>query len=265
MNPYFSGEVLHGDNFTEAEITQWYNDEKEGYAGLVSGYKSYEYSYHQINRMYGFNYLPDKKFQRVLGIGSAFGHEFVPIAGQIENLYILEPSDNLVSDAIGGVKTNYKKPNIDGTIDFPTDYFDLIICFDTMHHIPNVKHVLTEMHRCLAPGGFLLLKEPVNSMGDWSKPRAGLTKWERGIPYQYFKKNLPEIGFKVVKKHHFFTMTSFLIRKTEKLLSKPIYRYKFYLWVDKYLSKLLSFNTPYHPTSIWQRIGPTEIFYILTK
>ncbi|MDR6570598.1 Methyltransferase domain-containing protein [Chitinophaga ginsengisegetis] len=265
MEKYFSGEVLHGDDFTLDEIRQWYDDEKEGYAGLVSGYKDYHYGYHRVNQLFGFKYLPEKKFKRVLGIGSAFGHEFKPISSQIESLYILEPSDNLVSDTIGQVKVTYKKPNVDGKIDFPDNYFDLIVCFDTLHHIPNVKNVLREMYRCLEPGGHLLLKEPVNSMGDWRETRQGLTKWERGIPYEYFRKNIPEIGFKVVKKNHFFTMTSFLVRKTEKLLAKPIYEYPFYLFIDKYLSKIFSWNIKYHPVNKWQRISPTEIFYILSK
>ncbi|WP_158563296.1 class I SAM-dependent methyltransferase [Chitinophaga silvatica] len=265
MEQYFSGEVLHGDNFTLDEIKQWYNDEKEGYAGLVSDHENYAYGYHRVNKLYGFKYLPQKKYKKVLGIGSAYGHEFMPIASQIESLYILEPSDKLVSDVIGDVKVIYQKPNVDGTIDFPDDHFDLIICFDTLHHIPNVKHVLTEMHRCLEPGGFLLLKEPVNSMGDWREPRQGLTKWERGIPYQYFKKNLSTIGFKVVKKNHFFTMTSFLVRKTEKFLGNPIYKFGWYIWIDKYLSKILSSNINYHPKNKWQRMYPTEIFYVLSK
>lgn len=80
MDKYFAGEILHGDDFTFEQIKQWYEDEKEGYSGLVAGYKKgYHYNYHNLNKLYGFNYLPKKKYVNVLGIGSAFGDEFAPI------------------------------------------------------------------------------------------------------------------------------------------------------------------------------------------
>lgn len=87
-------------------------------------------------------------------------------------------------------------------------------------------------------------------MGDWRKGRKGLTKRERGIPYGYFKEIIPKLGFKVVKESPHFTMTSFLVRKTNKLLPKPLYEYKSYLIADKYFSKLMKWNYCYHPKNM---------------
>jgi SAM-dependent methyltransferase len=266
MDKYFSGEVLYGDDFSKEQISQWYEDEKEGYADLVAGYKKeYHYGYRHLDELYGYKYLPKRRYGNVLGIGSAYGDEFRPIATQIDHLYILEPSDHLVTDHIDGMNPVYKKPNIDGTIDFPDGFFDLIVCFATLHHIPNVTHVMNEFYRCLRPGGFLLLKEPINSMGDWREARSGLTKRERGIPYGYFKRMIADLGFKVIRESPHFTMTSFLVRKTGKLLQKSIYEYKAYLLIDKYLSRLFRWNITYHPVTKLKRIAPSKIFYVLSK
>lgn len=48
MDQYFSGKELYGDNFTLEKIEKWYEDEKEGYANLVSGYNEYHYGYHHV-------------------------------------------------------------------------------------------------------------------------------------------------------------------------------------------------------------------------
>lgn len=265
MNSYFSGEKLYGEDFSIGEIKKWHEDEREGYAGLLGGHRNYNYGYHHVNILYGYRFLKGKRYPRVLGIGSAYGNEFEPIKDLIDTLYILEPSENLISDDIWGVKPFYVKPNIDGTMDFPDNYFDLIVCFDTLHHIPNVSYIVSESFRCLNPGGILLMKEPINSMGDWRERRAGLTKHERGIPLDYLRASIKAIGFKIVRENVFFTMTSFLVRKTEIFLGQPIFKYKTYVLIDKYLSKVLKWNISYHPKNMLKRIAPSSVFFVLSK
>lgn len=266
MEAYFSGEKLYGDDFGPEEIGRWYADEKEGYAQLISGENlTYYYGYHHVNKKYGFNHLPRKRYERVLGIGSAYGEEFVPILPFIDQLYILEPSDALKTAFVGGARPRYVKPNESGRMDFPEDFFDLIVCFDTLHHIPNVSYVLSEAYRCLRQGGYFLVKEPVGSMGDWRHPRPGLTQRERGIPYPYFLDAFDKLGFKVLRQSRFFTMTSFLERKTKKLLPRPIFSYRSYLWIDQALSWIFRRNLVYHPRNRWQRIGPSSVFFVLSK
>ncbi|HVX00668.1 MAG TPA: class I SAM-dependent methyltransferase [Candidatus Babeliaceae bacterium] len=266
MQVFFSGQELYGDNFSLEEISKWYADEKEGYADLIKERPNeYRYGYHEVNKYYGFKYLPKGKFGRTLGIGSAYGHEFIPILDQIQELYVLEPSDSLISPELRGIPVIYKKPSIDGKIDFADDFFDLIICFDTLHHIPNVSRILFEMARCLKPGGFLLFKEPIISMGNWNEPRIGLTKRERGIPLNFFRKTLKDLQLIVIKESLFFTMTSFITRKTSKVFKRPIFEHKGYLLFDNMLSRMFSWNIIYHASNKWQRIAPSEVFYVVTK
>ena len=266
MEHYFTGQEIYGDTFTLPEIQSWYEDEKEAYAELVAQYEqTYTYGYHHINIVHGFQYLPKQKFNQVLGLGSAYGYEFEPIQSAIANLVILEPSDHLKSNKIGNINVSYKKPNIDGHIDYPDDHFDLIVCFATLHHIPNVSYVLSELYRCVRKGGYVLIKEPIHSMGDWRLPRKGLTKRERGIPYPYFKQTFTNLGFTTVKESPHFTLTTVLTRKTRKLLRRPIYTYRAYVLFDKFVSQLFKWNISYHPTTRFKRIAPAEMMFVLTK
>ncbi len=42
---------------------------------------------------------------------------------------------------------------------FPSNYFDLIICKDSLHHFKNVKKALKEMHRILNKNGLIYIQD----------------------------------------------------------------------------------------------------------
>ncbi len=58
-------------------------------------------------------------------------------------------------------KFNFHFKNIkeDGRLDFPDNYFDLVSCFFTLHHIPYLSQILKEIKRVLKPNGLLLIIE----------------------------------------------------------------------------------------------------------
>lgn len=266
MKDYLSGKKLYGDDFSINQIERWYLEESEGYADLGSdNLANYTYNYHNLNSRYAFSKLSNAKFENVLGFGSAYGFEFEPIVDKIGSITIVEPSEKLISNKIGHLTPKYVKPAIDGKIDSPDNSFDLITCFGTLHHIPNVSFVISEFTRVIKPGGIILLREPVNSMGDWTKPRPGLTKNERGIPPKIFDSIIKSNNLKIVSKNYCLTMTSALQRTIGNFFKKPLHYYKSYLFIDMILSKLFAWNFYYHPTKMSQRIGPTSIFYLLQK
>ncbi len=267
---YLSGERLYGDDLPLEQIASWYEDEREGYAQLVEQYGWAEaqgrYSYHPLNVFYGYRHLPKEAFfARAMGLGSATGEEFLPVLSRIGTIDIVEPSERLKRADLRGVPLHYHRPAIDGTLPFADNSFDLQTCFSTLHHIPNVSRVLRELHRCLAPGGFLLIREPVHSMGDWRYPRPMLTKHERGIPLGFFRQRIAELGFKVVRETLCLAMNAFLQRTVGKWLNVQLTEYKAYIYVDAFLSRLTAFNLHYHPKNLWQRIAPQSVFYVLQK
>jgi SAM-dependent methyltransferase len=260
---YFSGKKLYGDDFSLEQIQEWYRQESEAYAQLY-GIKSQKQTYnHHVNNMYGYKYLKKiSVFDNVLGLGSSWGYEFLPVIDKVKELHIIESSLQTRSKKLGALTPAYHTPNESGVINFPDNSFDLITVFSTLHHIPNVTFVLGELFRVLKPGGYLLLKEPVISMGDWRKKRDGLTVNERGIPEKIFDKAIENSSVYVVQKHYFACMTSFFLRISK---NHCFFKSRPYYMIDKYLSKLFTFNIRYHPATKLQRIAPQSVFYVLRK
>ncbi len=266
FDKYLSGEKLYGNDFTPEQIETWYQEESEGYANLGNTDSSdYFYGYHEMNKLHGFSKIENRKYTNALGIGSAWGHEFMPVIENIEQLTLLEPSTQMQTVKIGNLIPTYVKPRPDGIINFNDNTFDLITCFGVLHHIPNVSFVLNELIRVLMPGGFMMIREPFVSMGDWRKPRNGLTKNERGIPLSIFETAFNNHRIKVLSKNYCFTNTSVIQRLTGKFLKKPIYSFKPYVVFDKSISKILKRNVRYHPTNPIHKIGPSNVFYVVQK
>jgi SAM-dependent methyltransferase len=261
---YFNGELLYGDDFSKDEIEQWFHQEEEAYANMCGNdiVASDLYMYRHVNILYGYKYLKEQQiFNNVLGFGSSWGYEFLPIINKISKLTIIEPSIQTRSAKLGNIIPVYKTPNIEGKIDFPDGMFDLITCFSALHHIPNVTFVLNELFRVLQPGGYILLHEPIRSMGDWRKPRRGLTVNERGIPKEYLERIIKDANMEIIQKHFFSCMTSFIKRIIKKFDSNN----RIYLYIDNVLSRIFLFNVHYHPTTILQKISPSIVFYVLRK
>jgi len=264
ISTFLSGEKLYGDDFSIDEIKNWFADEAEGYADLgAKERKLYHYAYHELNRQHGFKFIRQRVFNEALGIGSAYGDEFKPIVDSIKKITILDPSDAF-SDVhkISGIPCEYVKPGPDGSMPFKNEQFDVITSLGVMHHIPNVTHVMGECFRVLSREGIMLLREPIVSMGDWTKPRQGLTKRERGIPLTLLRKIVMSSGFKIRKESlcHF----PLLPRLANKI---GVAAYNNYLLTvtDTFLSKLFSWNKVYHRTKLYEKFAPAAVYYVLEK
>lgn len=264
------GKLLYGDDYDYERIKKWFDEEKEGYSNL--GTNELEklsediYHYHNLNKLYGFPILESKtNLNKVLGIGSAGGHEFEPIKEKIDHLFILEPSSDLKQNTISGIEINYNSPNISGKMDYQDENFDLITSFGVLHHIPNVSFVISEIHRVLKPNGYFIVREPIISMGDWRHERKGLTKNERGIPVNVFKRIIEENNFDVISENYCFTLTTTINKIFGRFLKHPIYYYRPYLILDKIISNLLKNNVKYFTHNKFNKIYPQNVFFVLKK
>jgi SAM-dependent methyltransferase len=264
MDEYFSGRKVYGDDFNEQQILDWFRDEEQGYANLGSADKqNYQYGYHALNQYYGFKYLPrEKNFNNVLGFGSAYGDELIPLINRMEQITIIEPASLITESNFQGIPIKFAKPRPDGIIEMENNFFDLITCFSTLHHIPNVSKVISELNRVLKPGGYLLLREPTVSMGDWRMPRNGLTKRERGIPVDILKCIINQTGFKIVSENRFdFSLTS----KLKFLTRKSIYNSMPIILIDRILCSLFLWNKRYHAVNVLQKFRPCSVSFVLKK
>ncbi len=264
MDPYFSGRMLYGDDFSVDEIAAWYDDEKEGYANLgAKETASYRYPYHVGHWFHVFRHLPNDRLRNVLGFGSAFGHELEAIVNRTASITIVDPSDAFVHERLGNVPVRYVKPVPSGDLPFPNDSFDLITCFGVLHHIPNVSYVLGELARVLNPGGHLAIREPIVSMGDWRKPRPGLTKRERGIPLRFLESAVRSAGLDPVHESLCeFTLTPLIFRAVR---NGGLYNNRVVTWVDAKLAATFAWKQVYHPQNILQKLQPATVYMILRK
>ena len=226
-------------------IEKWYKEEEEAYDDLEGRDVTQDnFEYTNVDQLFGFSKIPSKKHKKVLGYGASWGFEFIPIIDRIDDLVIIESSEITKSEILGDIKPNYVKANSLGKINFEDNSFDLITSFSVLHHIPNVSFVVSELIRVLSSEGYLLIREPIHSMGDWSVKREGLTKNERGIHYKLLEQFIDQAGGKVIGKTYHFFIYSFL----KRFLGNPRFlKSKWYLKVDSFLSRLFLWNFHYHP------------------
>lgn len=264
---YLDGEAIYGDDFGPSQIADWFEAEKEGYADLGSKDRgSYKYGYHALNRIHGYRALPkDSRFRHALGFGSAYGDELLPIIERTERVTIVDPSDHFAGSQLAGRPVEWVKPHPTGTLPFSDRAFDLITCFGVLHHVPNVSHVLNEFYRVLIPGGLVLVEEPIVSMGDWRRPRPGLTTHERGLPLGPLRDSIARSGLTTRALH----LTGFgpLVWLVRKLGWRTAYNSELFTWGDWLLAESARRNYSYHSyrNTIRERLRPTSMFAILER
>jgi len=257
------GEALYGEDLDTEGQEAWLRDESMGYFGLVSTSENeYRYGYHALNRRHGYQHLPEKRFRSVLGVGSAFGEELAPIAERCSEITILEPAQGFEVDTLRGIRVRYVTPESGGAFPFSDAAFDLLTCLGVLHHLPNVTRVIQESYRCLEPGGFALMREPVVSMGDWRRPRVGLTKHERGIPEPLFREMVVTTGFEIVRERPcMFPLTG----RLRYLFRQPVYNSRLAISIDNVLCGVRFWPKNYHPTRMWHKLRPACVFLVLRK
>jgi SAM-dependent methyltransferase len=258
---YLSGQKLYGDDLGPEDVRKWIAEEQTGYYDLGAGNReAYRYAYHSLNWQHGYAWLPRKEFSSVLGVGSAYGDELLPLVGAVRHITILDPGFRATH--VGQFPVDYVRPEADGGFPFRDSSFDLMTCFSVLHHLPNIRFVVGEMFRCLEPGGVALLREPIVSMGDWRAPRKGLTKHQRGIPLAIFREIVTLCGFHIVREH--LCMFS-LISRLRYLVRGPVYNYRRCAVLDEWLCRLPMWSRRYHPRFFWHKLRPWAVAFVLQK
>jgi SAM-dependent methyltransferase len=250
-----SGSFLYGDDFSAETTERWFQEEQEAYFQIATASGSYEYGYHALHREHGYRNLPNKFFHKVLGFGSARGDELDAILGRCGEITIVEPADGFRNS-----RAHYEKPRPDGRLPFADGSFDLITCFGVLHHVCNVSVVFSELARCLAAAGYMLISEPMTSMGDWRRPRPGLTRNERGIPLPIFQEMIGKAGLRIIRQ----TATEFrpLVRASQACGIAP-FNSRVITKLDALLCRFLPYR--YHARSTLEKFRPVGIYFVLKR
>lgn len=264
MDKFLKGEEVYGDNFNIEEIRAWYKDEEKGYFSIYgeNNIGKSGGSENEIHNFYSYNIIKNMHFKNAMGLGSADGREFLPIINNIDKLVIIEIAEEFYKNDIMGTPVEYVKPDILGKLSYSDNYFDLIFVSSVLHHIPNLSFVWGEITRCLAPGGILIVSEPIVYMGGFEGKRGGLTLRERGIPIKFFNERLSD--FNIILKEQFnHAITRKII---SKFMKKGIEDSKLLLKIDRILSRNFTLKYKYFAKNpISKLFRAASLYMVLEK
>lgn len=269
---FLAGKKLVGDEFTQDEITQWYKEEEEAYCNLIDTNSSKSYVYENINNFYGLKNILSKvkknKDLNILCFGAAYGGEVRAIKKILDQnssiryqITVIDSSDEMLRSIEKELNVVVKKATMNGAIDLDANSFDLITSFGVLHHIPNVSYVLSEFVRILKSEGFIFLREPVSSMGNWQHKRKGTTINERGISMQYFRQTFDKLNLKILAKSYcFFSPILKVFNYFNLGIGSPLV-----IYIDFIFSKLFSWNIYYFRNKIYKKFAPGSVYIIGQK
>jgi SAM-dependent methyltransferase len=259
---HLSGASLYGDDFDEVDIRRWYAEEDQGYYELVKTYGKYVYDYHALNEYQAYRFLRGH-YECCLAMGCAKGDDVAPLADRVDRYVAIEPAEQWWSPEIGGRPASYLKPSILGDIPMAEASADLVVCLGVLHHIPNVSHVFSELVRVLRPGGKLVVREPISSMGDWRRPRPGLTRNERGLPPGWLESKAQANGLRIERANYcLFPLTA---RFARIIGLRSAYNNPLLVRFDALTSRLTQWNLHYYRNSLFKKLAPGAINLLCEK
>ena len=256
-----TGRTLYGEGLDDAGIAAWFASEEQGYFELTGGAR--ENPTGAVHRHHALRHLPPRRYATALALGAADGGEYGIFAGQVDRFIAIEPGRGFWRDRIAGAPAEYRMPTPRGTIDLPDGVCDLACSFGVLHHIPNVSEVLAELARVLAPGAPLILREPIVSLGDFRRPRPGLTTHERGIPRALMGRMLAEAGFTV--RAHSLAGFPGLQQIARRLGLRQVWDNRAFVLADAAASWLMAWNARYWRPRLWDKAAPTMGYWVAIR
>jgi SAM-dependent methyltransferase len=260
----FAGRKLYGNDFAQAELETWYKAEEYGFYDLYGESSSYDGDVHTHRVLTRTDASPLRggRYETCLALGCANGSEISALELDIGKVIAIEPAERFWGTSVAGVPAEFRKPAIDGAIALPDNSVDLAVALHVLHHIANVGFLVAEMARVLKPGGRLLIREPIASMGDFRIPRPGLTQCERGIPVRLMRGFIAGAGLTV--KQVTYRSTPGLPELAMKLGINP-FNSRALVWIDQQISRVSRFNDRYWRPALWQKLAPRHAAYIARK
>jgi SAM-dependent methyltransferase len=253
-----TGETLYGDDFDETELRAWLADEEKGFYNLVSDIDpglAVADDHRAMNRFHGAM-LADRRYPVTLMLGCADGTDLIGLGIETDRVIAIEPAREWWRDAIGGIPAEYRAPAPDGAIDLPDASVDLVVCLGVLHHVPNVGRVIGELARVLRPGGRMIVREPMVSMGDFRQPRPGLTARERGIPRALMRRFHQQAGLRILDERPCAMMVVYkgLLRLGIQPYTRP-----WAVRLDDFLGRLAAPFARYSRSRPWHKLAPSSL------
>jgi 2-polyprenyl-3-methyl-5-hydroxy-6-metoxy-1,4-benzoquinol methylase len=161
-----------------------------------------KYLYRQRIQL-GLNLLSGDTYDNILDFGYGSGLLFPSLTAISRNLYGIDITSDpaIVLSVLKNLNIEAELKQEDITkANYPSDFFDLIICFSVFEHISDPDNILSEMYKIMKPGGKLLVGMPRvdKSMEDLFKV----------------------IGFKNIHQHHVCNHLDFISNASKYFILK---------------------------------------------
>ncbi len=257
-----------GNDYGENEIEEWYRDEERFHNQFEDGLPGKSWViYRTFDQGYAFEkYFHPKPESRVLDFGCAEGSDIELLhAGHSFQLYGIDASETqLQRFRMRYPGSEIKKATQIGKIEYEEHFFDYIIVISTLHHIPNVSYVLSELARVLKPNGLMIIREPISYLRPVGQEPAkkGTSPHERGIPEGFMLKEFDKLGLELLQMRYSFSTPVMLVVARITALEKVS---RLVLIADRFVSMLLSLNTRYYRASLLEKIAPGGAYFVVRK
>lgn len=173
-----------------------------------------------------FKHLVDgQEFKKILDVGCASGI----LTNKVWEIF---PESKVTGVDVYKRFINYGKrkyPNIQFVaadahkLPFKSNYFDLVICYETIEHVVNPNLVLKELRRVVKKDGLVIVAMDSGSLAFrlvwwlWEKGKGKVWRNAHLHPFHHNKlgKVIESVGFRTIKKHfsHFGMEISFVLKK----------------------------------------------------
>ncbi|MBN1288712.1 MAG: class I SAM-dependent methyltransferase [Actinobacteria bacterium] len=117
--------------------------------------------------------FPFPHVERMLDVGCGTGYASLNICmrdGLVEELHACDISDGMVDVFLEnasslGIRAKAKRSEME-QLDYPDNYFDIVLGHAVLHHVPDLKKAFSEIGRVLVPGGICILAGEPTRAGD---------------------------------------------------------------------------------------------------
>jgi ubiquinone/menaquinone biosynthesis C-methylase UbiE len=145
---------------------------------------------HKLNFIHRFS-----KDNKLLDIGAAYG-TFLTLARQHHECYGLDVSQYAAQVAREHFGVDVRQANIEQSIPFPDNHFDIVVMWDVIEHLVNPVQGLKEVYRVLRPGGYVFIS--TDDANNWLPRLLGANWWALAAPLHlcHFSKKGMEIAIR---------------------------------------------------------------------
>ena len=114
-------------------------------------------------------FLNENSFKKVLDVGTGAGN-FIGLIQSIYTNFDEIIGIDTIERAVITARKNFAEEDkisfklMDALLmDFPDNTFDLVCLSNSLHHLSDIKRIMSEMERVLKPGGYILISEMINN------------------------------------------------------------------------------------------------------